>query len=90
MQYRCLLLRISTVVAADVYQIVQNMFVSVQYEPRNLGNAYADQNRTTDMMQVRRTAGLYLTNCNSKDTEDHYHVFQFASYSYTVMLGLLV
>ena len=30
-----------TVVAADVYQIVQNMFVSVQYEPRNLGNVYA-------------------------------------------------
>jgi len=37
----CLLSRIGTVVAADVYQIVHNMFVSVQYEPRNLGNAYA-------------------------------------------------
>ena len=37
----CLLSRIGTVVAADLYQIVQNMFVSVQYEPRNLGNAYA-------------------------------------------------
>ena len=37
----CLLSRIGTVVAADVYQIVQNMFVSVQYEPRNLGNVYA-------------------------------------------------
>ena len=36
-----MLSRIGTVVAADVYRIVQNMFVSVQYEPRNLGNVYA-------------------------------------------------
>jgi len=39
-----------------------------------LGMRTLYQNRTTDMIQERRTAGLYLTNCNSKDTEDQYHV----------------
>ena len=41
-----------------------------------LGMRSLYQNRTKDMIQVRRTAGLYydLTNCNSKDTEDQYHV----------------
>ena len=34
-----------------------------------LGMRTLYQNRTTDMIQVRRTTGLYLTNCNSKDTE---------------------
>ena len=61
-----MLSRIGTVVAADVYQIVQNMFVSVQYEPRNRGNAYAvsesyygydlgtsDCRSVSDLLQVR-------------------------------------
>ena len=66
----CLLSRIGTVVAADVYQIVQNMFVSVQYEPQNLGNAYAVSepyygydSGTSDCRSVSD-----LANCNSKDT----------------------
>ena len=37
----CLLLCIGTAAAADLYQIVLNMLVSVQYKPRNLQNAYA-------------------------------------------------
>jgi len=56
-----LLWRIGTVVAADVYQIVQNMFVSVQYEPRNLGNAYAVSVAEPYYgydSGIRRTAGL--------------------------------
>ena len=57
----CLLSRIGTVVAADVSR-------------ETLGMCTLYQNRITDMIQVRRTAGLYLTNCNSKDTEDQYHV----------------
>ena len=37
----CLVSPIGTAVAVDVYQIVQNILVSVQYEQRNLGNVYA-------------------------------------------------
>jgi len=39
-----------------------------------LGMRTLYQNRITEMIQVRRTAGLYQTDCNSKDTEDQYHV----------------
>jgi len=71
-----LLSSIGTVVAADLYQIVQNMFVSVQYERRNLGNAYAVSepyygynSGTSDC----RSVSDQLQHA-SKDTEDQYHV----------------
>jgi len=51
--HRCVLSHIGIVVAADVYWIVQNMFLSVQYELRILGNAYTIIIRTVLWMWFR-------------------------------------
>ena len=55
----CLLLCIGTAAAADLYQIVLNMLVSVQYKPRNLQNAYAVSELSQQMCY------RYVDNCRS-------------------------
>ena len=55
----CLLLCIGTAAAADLYQIVLNMLISVQYKPRNLQNADAVSELSQQMCY------RYVDNCRS-------------------------
>ena len=55
----CSLLCIGTAAAADLYQIVLNMLISVQYKPRNLQNAYAVSELSQQMCY------RYVDNCRS-------------------------
>ena len=93
MRYRCVWCRISVL---QLLWMCIRLFRTFSYQfsmsSETLGMCMLYQNRTTDMIQVRRTAGLYLTNCSSNDTEDQYHVtreFELCDSGYNWWVSLL-